>query len=49
MADSQPVLEPETEVACDACGETEAEEVASSAELAAQIELVRREGQTLRS
>ena len=41
MADSQPALEPEVEIACDACGETEAEEVASSAELASQIELAR--------
>jgi SAM-dependent methyltransferase len=42
MANSQPLLEPEIEIACDACGETEAEQVASSAELASQIELARR-------
>ena len=42
MADAQPVLEPEVQVACDACGEADAEEVASSTELASQIELARR-------
>jgi SAM-dependent methyltransferase len=42
MADSQTALEPEVEIACDACGETAADEVASSGTLASQAELARR-------
>jgi SAM-dependent methyltransferase len=42
MANSQTVLEPEVEIACDACGEAAADEVASSGELASQAELARR-------
>ena len=42
MADSQTSLEPEVDIACDACGAVAAEEVASSAEIVSQIELARR-------
>ncbi|HTO55569.1 MAG TPA: methyltransferase domain-containing protein [Myxococcota bacterium] len=39
---SGPALEPEVDVACDACGEVAADEVCSSENLAAQAELARR-------
>jgi SAM-dependent methyltransferase len=42
MANSQTALEPEVEIACDACGDAAAEVVASAAELASQAELAKR-------
>jgi SAM-dependent methyltransferase len=41
MAQTRPALEPEIEIACDACGATAAEQVASAAELTDQLELAR--------
>ena len=42
MSNSQNALEPEVEIACDACGEVAAEQVTSPAELASQVALARR-------